>query len=141
MARVSDAVAMGGGITQASAACTSGLTLTTSGVDVPGCSITLPVAGSNAFYTAWYTFDIQYTAAGVSTGVGWLYLDGTQIGNAAILDGGGTLAPRGTVGNQWSAPVAAGSHTWKLQALKTAAPATIVANSQHSVLTVLLVDR
>jgi len=119
---------------------TGNLTLSTSVQDVAGCTITFSVSGAHAFAAVSAAFDFQPTisSAGINA-VGYLTVDGSSRSQQAIWTDNGANS-RQTTPQSWLVALSAGSHTLKLQANKTGAAGTHVANSPHTNMTVLVVD-
>lgn len=116
------------------------LTLSTSVQDVPGCTLTFSVAGAHAFVMVVGTFDFQPSVSSAgNNAVGYLTVDGSARSQQAIWTDNGANS-RDTTPQSWIVPVAAGSHTVKLQANKTGAGGTHTANSPHTTMTILVVD-
>jgi len=71
--------------------------------------------------------------------IGKFAVDGTTQGAQAIWTDNGANS-RATVSQSWAVPLGAGSHTVKLRATKLGAGGTHVANTPHTVMTVLVLD-
>jgi hypothetical protein len=115
----------------------SPLTVGTTAADVAGCSISLVVAGTNAFVEVTMVFDVQTTVT-TSNNVflGTLLIDGVGGFPEAHAD---DRESRITVSQTVRAGLAAGSHTLKLQAAKTPG-GSFTAMASHTTLTVTLFD-
>lgn len=119
---------------------TGNLTLSTSVQDVAGCTVTFSVSGAHAFAMVNAAFDFQPTVSSAgNNAVGYLTVDGSSRSQQAIWTDNGANS-RETTPQNWVVPLAAGSHTLKLQANKTGAGGTHVANSPHTSMSVLVVD-
>lgn len=101
------------------------LTLTTSGQDIPGCSVTFTVSGTNGIVLLIGTIGWAVSVAAAGNLLGDLFLDGSATGLQEILDSSATTFGFRSITQHWVVTgLSAGSHTYKLQAHKDAAGAT-----------------
>lgn len=99
------------------------LVLTTTETDLPAASVTLSTSAAGATYKVWAAFDMTTTQVGAS-GVGRLSVDGATQAGQAVLNHS-AINNRGTIPWVWRGTLAsAGSHTFKLRALKDVGGAT-----------------
>jgi hypothetical protein len=103
------------------------VTLSTSAQDVPGVAVTVSV-NAGALYTVDGVFDMEIQVTGNATMAGLLDIDTVGQTAQAILDDAG-VTPRATVAQNWDGSLTAGSHTFKLRALKSAAVGTMRVNT------------
>lgn len=120
---------------QAQVNCSSGLTVTTTGTDVPG--LTTPIVSSSAgdVFLAQVVLDVRATGANTQTLVANLLVAGVSQ-SSQLIAMFPTSGIRGTLTQTYIVTgLAAGSHTFKVQANLTGAGSYIV-NASHSRLTV-----
>jgi len=128
------------GMAQSSAVpATSALTVGTSSADVPGCSITVTVTGANAYALVTMVFDVQaIVTTSNNVFLGQLNVDG--VGAPTYPEAhADDRTSRITPAQSTKVPLAAGTHTLKLQAAKTPG-GTFTVMTSHTNLTVILFD-
>jgi hypothetical protein len=108
--------------------------------DIPGCSVTFVVNSPSSLVLLWGAIDVEITAATTD------YVRGAirRADDAALVNGHTSLPGTGrTTLNllEIVTGLAAGSHTWKLSVLKHVNNGTVIARTQASRLTALLIDR
>lgn len=114
------------------------LTLTASPQDVTDATITVTVAGTDAVAKINGVFDFAgTTVTSTATQVGVLAVDGV------VQDGQALFVPtaaggRATVAQTWRVPLAAGTHTLKLQAYKIGGTGTWVCYGTHTSISVTI---
>jgi hypothetical protein len=125
-----------------SVAATAALTLTAVFQDIAGVTQTFTTINPNAKIVVTSNIDFQTTVA-VGAGQllgGQLVVDGSVQAGQVIQDAS-FATDRNTPGQNWSAVLAAaGSHTVKMQARKTAAAGAATANNIHSRMTITVFD-
>lgn len=127
---------------QADSTGTTTLPTTAAIVDIAGASLTFDVAGDHAQALVIGAFDFSKTG-NKALATGYLNVDGVrQTKQAKALDDVNTITDRQDSTQLWSVPLAAGSHTLKLQGSRTApsGDGTCNANSPGTCITVLLLD-
>lgn len=121
----------------AAAACSLALVVNVAAADVPGCSVSVTVAGTNAFALITMVFDVQATVTtSNNVFIGSLLVDGLGGYPEAHAD---DRTSRITVAQTTKVGLAAGNHTLKLQAAKGPA-GSFTAMATHTTLTVVLFD-
>lgn len=122
-------------------AATSALTLSTTETDITGALITLTTSAANAIYVASAVFDMEATTAAAAVMQGRLSVDGSTQTEEALLDGSYSSDARVTSAQLWRGTLAsAGSHTFQLRGLKTAAVGVMRINNIHTTLTVTILE-
>lgn len=120
------------------AVCSSTATLTTTTTDVTGCSITFTLVGSSSVVLVNGVFAFSTSATGVTIATGSLMVDG--VAQAGIATKNGQSFDSQPCNQMWLPTLAAGSHTLKLRAAKTAALGTMTVEITHTVLSILVFD-
>lgn len=112
--------------------------VTTTETDCLNASVTFSTATA-AVYVVTAHFDLDASASGASVTVGRLAIDGVTQSDEAHLSAISTA--RSTPGQVWTGTVSgAGSHTFKLRVLKSAAAGTINCVDQHTKFVVLIIE-
>lgn len=101
---------------------------------VPGCSITFDTFAAETHIKVMGFFDFSDSAVTTSIAVGECVIDGVVQVRQALLQSEGSNNVRATVGQQWTANLAPGSHTITLQARATVA-AVWTCNAVHTDMT------
>lgn len=113
------------------------LVLTATETDLPAASVTLSTSAANAKFEVTGAFDITTTATGAS-GVGRLSVDGSTLTGQAVITHA-AINSRTTIPWSWQGTLAsAGSHTFKLRALKDSGGGTM--NCGNSKITVKIFE-
>lgn len=113
-------------------------TVTTTETDCLGCSVTFSTATA-AVYVVTAHFDLDVSSSGTTVNVGRLNIDGVTQTKEAHLSG--SSVTRSTPGQVWTGTVSgAGSHTFKLRVIKSAAAATVNCVDTHTTFTVLIIE-
>lgn len=119
----------------------STLTLTGSAQDVAGATLTVTVGGADAVALVSATFDFAQTACtAATTEVGQLVVDGVAQDGQALLAQADVNSQRATVAQSWLIPLAAGTHTLKLQAFRIGGTGTFVCYGTHTQMTALILN-
>lgn len=114
-------------------------TLTTSEADVTNASAAIVISGANAFALVMATalFNVTVASAGTTLAMR-LSVDGAI--QTREIEGDGATVARRSHSTTWKIPLAAGSHTLKLRALKSAAGVTANLLSSYTVMTIVVFD-
>jgi hypothetical protein len=116
-------------VARGTAEVTALLALSTTPTALTGGSVTV-TAPSSVYYEVTAVFDLEGTVAGNAVGQGYLYIDSVAQTRQALW----SLASvgRGTVTQQWSGTLTAGTHLFELYAGKNVALGTGRCNSIHT---------
>jgi hypothetical protein len=122
-----------------SAASSGPLTVTTTPTDVPSCTMTVTVAGTNAYAEVTAVFDFANNAtATTNVAIGTLVVAGvTQTAEAHMQL---TANNRATVSQTYTVPLNAGSTILKLQVAKDGGASTCTSFASHTTLSVTVFD-
>ena len=125
---------------QTLAAASASLTLTTTPTAITGTSTVVTATGDNARFHATGTFDCNWTAAGATTAVGGLQVDGVTQSGSAFFESNAADTPRVTIYQQWGGTLTSGAHTFELVGSKNIAAGTVAFASTHTKLSVTVFE-
>lgn len=123
--------------------CSTALTLSTTLTDIAGCSVTVTIVGGSAYaiVTANAQFVVSAAAAAGTIMSCALLVDGVNQSALGTLRDSADTVHDGHRAYTWKVPLAAGSHTLKLQGSKSAASGTCaITNTAGSNIVVQVFD-
>lgn len=120
-------------------ACSANVDVTTTEVDITGATVTFSTLKANAQYMCIGSFYFSMIAASTGLALGKLNIDGTNQGSFVNFTGLSSTPERHNLAQCWSGTLAAaGSHTFKLRGVGSAAVAAQRVNATHTTITVLV---